>query len=464
LHPINISRLEGTIDDLNLITENIVNNKSAQPALTNILNFKIKNLNNNFKMIRTSNKRSKRWDSLGRAWKWLAGSPDAEDLRIINSTLNSLINDDSEQIVVNQQIDNKLLVMTHKMNEMIAASNIQLNTTIEMESVKIIINIDTVNGMLETIQDAIINSKASLPHSRVLEVDEILKIKTLLNNQGIEVTRLEDVFDYTAAKVTANKDTLLYILEVPQMAGSATSLHVSSLPVKGAKIVNNPGHLIKFQDQLFTTKKPLEAVQLAVDVEDFEDTCIKPLVFGRRATCTVANDNYPAIHYIADGVLVATNMVDSNLTNNCGPENRQITGNFLLSFENCSITINKNVFTSLKVSNPQRDWASAFYDLEIVKKPLELHNVESLKEEALKLRKQVAVNSNLLNTWTPIILSKTTLLLVAIVWLITRRKRNQQLAINIQAQPVQPWQRWFRSAQMSTEDGCQTSAGGVMNA
>lgn len=47
--------------------------------------------------------RTKRWDTIGTVFKWVAGTPDADDLRLINSSMNSLIVETNKQILINQQ-------------------------------------------------------------------------------------------------------------------------------------------------------------------------------------------------------------------------------------------------------------------------------------------------------------------------------------------------------------------------
>lgn len=45
-------------------------------------------------------KRQKRWDAVGTVWKFIAGSPEAQDLKLINSIINDLIYDNNKQVKI----------------------------------------------------------------------------------------------------------------------------------------------------------------------------------------------------------------------------------------------------------------------------------------------------------------------------------------------------------------------------
>lgn len=447
IHPINLTRIEKTIIDLSSFANEF---PSKSSPLFKTLDLKIKNLEDNFQMLKP--KRHRRWNALGTAWKWLAGSPDANDLHIINSTMNQLIDGNNDQITVNQQLDNRLLQLTSKMNEIVALENLKFPVLKELEVLKLIVKIDSINDILSNLQDAIVSAKLSLPHNRILTIHEILEVKTLLSRQGVDVTSLEEVFDYTIPKVITNTESLLYILQIPQMSDNASSIMIRPLTVNGEKIAQHPTYLIQFKQQLFTTIKPFDTIQLSHYIEKFDDTCIHPLISGRNSSCTVFTNHSPEIKYLTEGKIVLDNVVNFNLTSNCGPHDRTLTGNFLISFQNCTIAINNEQFTLTETTLEAQDMQAAFYDLHINRTILELHNIETLKTEALLTRKKLQHIFRNHQLWVWGLFTKTTVISFIVLTLICKKRRptptNQQ-----------PWQLWLQT--QKNEDVLETTPGEV---
>lgn len=461
IHPINLNRVKQTITDLDFLSTDFLASKAP---LSDILHFKLRNLHDNFKLLTPGEKRSKRWDKLGTAWKWLAGTPDADDLRIISSTLEQLIDNNNMQLLINHQIDNKLHMLTTKMNEVVALVNTYTNTSRELEVLKLITSIDAVNKVLEGIQDAVVAAKISLPHSRIFSIDEIARAEQLLTTQGIAVDTYEDVLTLATPKVTTNSETLLYILHLPQLSDLATSLLVLPITLQGHKLATTPLNLIKLNTELYRTKTPHSTVQLASDIEKFEDDCISPLIFGRNSTCTFIPARNPDVSYILDGKVLVNAAINANLSSTCGPENRTLPGTFLLSLNNCTVNIDDKQFSVSELKTEPQDLFLATYDGTLKKQIVELHNVETLKEEALATRHQLSSLFYRQNVVTWAVFTKTsvlTMLILALVVIPCLRRRHP--TIQVTNQPSQPWQLWMRTLRnKKNEDVPSTTPGGVM--
>lgn len=86
IHPINLTTIKETIELFNFA----VNNSDLEDSLfEHVIKKKIDKINLSFNRIVPS-RRYKRWESLGKAWKYVSGSPDADDLKVINSLIISL--------------------------------------------------------------------------------------------------------------------------------------------------------------------------------------------------------------------------------------------------------------------------------------------------------------------------------------------------------------------------------------
>lgn len=131
----------------------------SHPELTTLLKRKTDDIKNNIKQLKPR-QRPKRWDALGRAWKWMSGSPDADDLEIITKSMNEVVDNSNKQITINDdvfksldnltEITNYLFNITEKNSKHISEESRVLN---------LILNLDIINQEIENIQEAIILAK-----------------------------------------------------------------------------------------------------------------------------------------------------------------------------------------------------------------------------------------------------------------------------------------------------------------
>lgn len=347
MHPINLTTIRNSIDYL---TSTFYNNLDNKNPLGEIVKHKIKILYNNFIQISPVERhRSKRWDQIGATWKWLAGSPDAQDLRIINSTLNELISQNNDQFDINNRINKRISELTTNINRII--SNMKTNELDnEISAIITIINVDIINKLLEDIQDAIILSKTSITANRVLSIQEISFIKSLLKDQGVEVDLPDEALQYVTPKFAVNQQSLLYILHVPRLDnGTASVVQVHPLVHKNQIIYNYPEYVIRRDKALYVTSHPYEFVQKTAYLRQVHDTCIYPLFFGKESECNSTYTNRTTQLLITDTILLIQNANNNTLRSNCGPDDRTLVGNFLLTFSECTITFNNQTFENNEV-------------------------------------------------------------------------------------------------------------------
>lgn len=114
----------------------------------------IKKLGQSFRKLQPS-ARTKRWEQLGQIWKYISGSPDAEDLRIINSTSNKLIDQNAKQIKINHMFEDRLNNLTTKFNHLTSSlNNLSSENKREFESVGLLFSLDEFTQQLENLEEA----------------------------------------------------------------------------------------------------------------------------------------------------------------------------------------------------------------------------------------------------------------------------------------------------------------------
>lgn len=337
IHPINLTNLEYTIDTLtNLIYKREHNNNFLQ----SITKHKVRELYTNFHQIKPSRAttRSKRWDAIGTTWKWIAGTPDADDLRILNLTMNQLIHQNNEQYRINEQIDERLQKLTNTVIQLAEDRHSNKAILSELDTVIILMNIDTVNKILLDIQDTILFTKTATVNSKILSLKEVKTILSMLQDQGVLIDIPDMALELVTPKVTANENTILYILKVPQLEKKELFVNqIIPLNINNAVITSLPKHIIKYGKKLFTTTTPRAYVQRSTFINEINDSCIYPMIMGTDSHCNTSEETSTQTTLISDNTLLINNAKGNVLSNTCGPNNKTLTGNFIITFTNCTI-------------------------------------------------------------------------------------------------------------------------------
>lgn len=385
IHTINLTDLELTI---NLLTNSAYTNIDDKNHLTKIMKYKVKQLYSNLYQLKPSkHQRHKRWDMIGTTWKWIAGSPDAEDLRIINTTMHQLIKENNNQYRVNDQIGLRIQQLTNSIAQTLTNNKIIMN---EIDVLTMIVNIDTVNNILTNIQDAILLSKALVTSSKILSPKEIHTIKQLIEQQGVPIEMPDEAFNLVTPKFTVSADTLLYILQLPQLEKEESKvIRILPLTINNAKIKNYPKFLVKTRRELFTTSNPDEFVQRSSFIERFNDACIAPLVLGTRSRCNTTSDTETHTNLLSNNLMLITNAKNHHLDSNCGPDNRTVEGNLLISFSNCSIFFNGQTISSSELFTQPDVLEGALHNLIMESQQIRNHNIETVHNNTIMNRKQL---------------------------------------------------------------------------
>lgn len=385
IHPINLTDLEITINQL---TSLVYNKEKNNNVLTQIGKHKIRELYSNFLQIKpVTHKRTKRWDIIGTTWKWIAGSPDAQDLRIIDRSLNQLVEENNHQIKINKQIGDSISELTSAINQIIEKQHINQIVLDEIDVITTLLNIDTINKILINIQEAILFAKMHVTNSKMLSSKEIHLVKTILNNQGVEIEIPEEALNLVTPKMVANTNTLLYILHVPELEPEeGTILRIYPVNQNDTVIKNYPQFIIKQNKQLLTTSKPENYVQLHIYTKEFKDSCIHPLIMGNEPHCVMESNEDTSAQLISNNKVLITNAKNQELRSNCGPTNRHLYGNFVISFSNCTIIFKGQNFTSMEKISEMETYQGALHDLIINKEISKNHDVAKIEEVALSNR------------------------------------------------------------------------------
>ncbi|XP_058064546.1 uncharacterized protein LOC131214181, partial [Anopheles bellator] len=132
----------------------------------------------------------------------------------INSSMNSLIDQNDKQIRINSALETRLKNATKAINSILDFHN---KTTEGFESINLIFHLDELTQQVEIIEEAITLARRNIPSSRIISPDEITLAQEFLKNSGLATNLIDDILDISTAYVLFGKDEIIYTLKVPRI-------------------------------------------------------------------------------------------------------------------------------------------------------------------------------------------------------------------------------------------------------
>lgn len=320
--------------------------------LSSIVKVKSKKLHSMFKKLRPS--RQKRWESLGRAWKYVSGSPDADDLVIINSTLNSLIDQNNKQVRINSALEIRLKNITEAINSIANIQGNFQNKIIEgFDSVNLIFNLDELIDQLEVLEEAVTLARSNIPSSRIISPDEITIAQEFLKNSGLRMSLLDNILDISSAYVLFGKDEIIYTLKIPRVKETEYQLcYIEPVISNNHRIHLTTMYYLKGPNSFLSstpcTRYKNEYVCKSSQLEP-PGECIQQLVAGKPASCPIEKVyNQDVIKRINDANILIS-VTNITLTSNCSGQGRDLQGSYLIQFSGCTIKLNNEEYSNSNV-------------------------------------------------------------------------------------------------------------------
>uniref|UniRef100_A0AAG5DU30 Uncharacterized protein n=1 Tax=Anopheles atroparvus TaxID=41427 RepID=A0AAG5DU30_ANOAO len=197
----------------------------------------------------------------------------------------------------------------------------------------------------------------------------------VLEDQGINVNLPDEALQLVKPKIAVSDDTLLYILQVPQLEKEVYDLlQIHPLNVNDSIISQYPALVIKGKRGIFTSTTPDEYIQRPGNIRQYEDDCISNLLEGKKSSCKTKSANSTVINTIAEGTLLINNAKNESLKFNCGPDEKIITGNYLIRFTQCTVNIQNLSFQSTTTIDKTEPFWGAVSKTTVTLQPTELQD------------------------------------------------------------------------------------------
>lgn len=318
--------------------------------LSNVLKIKVHKLHSIIAKVKPIY-RNRRWEVLGKVWKYVSGSPDAEDLTVINATMNSLINQNDKQIRINDAIEHRINNITQKLNSLLKYQDNFTSETIDgFNSVKLVFNLDELIYQLEIIEEAITLARRNIPSSRIISPGELDVARQFLSNNGLGHNIVENVLDIASVYVIYSKEKIIYTLKIPRIKDVAYKLNfIEPVVTNNLRIQLNANFYLKGPKPYLSRTPCSKSKDLFIcsssQIEPITE-CIQQLITEQTANCTMERTYGKNIIRRIDDANIVVNDADLLLSSNCSTQERKLQGSFLIQFQHCTLKLNGEEYTN----------------------------------------------------------------------------------------------------------------------
>ncbi|XP_055619049.1 uncharacterized protein LOC129764211 [Toxorhynchites rutilus septentrionalis] len=336
-------------------------------------------------------RRHKRWNSLGTAWKFLAGSPDANDLKIINSSINNLISNNNEQIKINREINLQLKEAIFKTKKAIEVFNVG---SAEMYCTKMLFHLNFLSEKIGLIIDTIMLAKLGIVNEQILSSKEIEILIADLARENVTVHTAVQATNYATTSVASNNLEIALIIKMPKL-DPRTFSKVRLVPIiHENKRIHIPDQLFLFHNEEIYQISSIEPTVFDLHETHLENTtCIPNLLKGKLAICNfTSNPIEEEIFFLDEQHILVNTIKNFTLSLNCGITGRNLSGSYVIFFNNCQIYINNVLYSKRVKSLPGNPIQLPLDGIE-VKKHQEILNIslEHLHNLHMETRKELDV-------------------------------------------------------------------------
>lgn len=334
-------------------------------------------------------RRQKRWNSLGTGWKFIAGSPDANDLKIINSSINQLITNNNEQIRINRALNLQMKELVFKTKDAIDLSN---SKSSEIYSINIFLNLKYLAEKLAHIVDSITLAKLGILNEKILSQNEIDVLYQDLSKQNITLHNVLEALSFADTTIATNTKELALLIKTPILDKRIfNKIHVYPITSNHKQIHLAKRNYLNHHTGNYIVNS-LESFIYKVHETEFDDSrCVPNLLSEQQASCNYTmNPSDEEVIPINDGNIILNTNQNVSFSSNCGIRNRALTGTFLISFHDCEVTIN-NISYSNTIQNMAESPIQLPLDGISIQKQFTIANLslEHLHSLHLEMRKEM---------------------------------------------------------------------------
>lgn len=451
VHIIDLELYLANVEKIQKSVEIINKNKSLM-TLTEITNFKYRELERQLNVILPRN-RNRRGiiNGLGTIIKSITGNMDDSDAILINKQLETLKEnqdilgtENAQQIMINKEVTQRFENITKHINDQqeilenflnkyqMALSNKVRSEQDTIQYMQYIyqtnFNIDTLKSHLQDIAESIQLAKLNIISKQILNPLELTYIFNNLEKNNITTTSFEEVYSLLELQAYYNHSKIIFNIKMPIPSQEIFSLHhLIPLPINKTHTIHLPKPYVLLSNLFMQyLDKPCLMINEVYYCKKTNlkkisnDDCIPNLVKNHQATCELEEQQWQTqIMQPEDHFIVLIDVPNTKLKTTCGIDQKIISGNSLIHYENCDIIINNIQYSS----KPHIFWdkieiiPSSFIEINGTK-TLEKLSLHKLEKYNMKNQKTIDILNLRTEHQSSIFLGSTTLIIIVIVIII----------------------------------------------
>lgn len=327
----------------------------------------------------TPNNRQKRGliNLVGNAWKYLFGTMDNTDQEDITNHFNTVdtnihnsITNLNQQIKINDHLNKTILLIRdtlaqnqknsmHFMEGLHKSVRDILKRTIYLESLLIL---TTIRNHIEHIQNYITTAQNGISDASILTKQEI-------EDYEINISKIK----YLRTAILEKNNELIFVIKIPKTFQYVQIITIIPMPYLNKEIEAGIENTFIYNNETFTYK---------------ENNYINECRISKHCTITktcklVKNDNTEIIN-INDQTIIVKNARNNTITNNYNNTKNVLNGNFLIQYNNCTLTIankkfsNQNKMYLDKIIVPK--FRNITFNSTLTMEEVKLKTIQNLKE------------------------------------------------------------------------------------
>ncbi|XP_053675583.1 uncharacterized protein LOC128725832 [Anopheles nili] len=323
--------------------------------------------------ITTPIRRSKRWDTIGTVWKFIAGNPDANDLKLINTTMDDLIKNNNIQVRFNKDLTLQLTEMLLRVKD---ALQLYKDSSADFHSLYILMNLKYLTEKLGLITDSITLAKVGITNPRILNSQETDLMMIDIRKQNITVHTISEALAYTNTKIATNNNELLFIISCPRLRKNILNkIQVYGINNIGKQIHVPHPYYLSHKSQMFIVASLDKEFYNTEDLQEDNTTCIPAIIKGQPASCDfISNPSTQEVITLDRSHLLISSSVWFIFDTTCGIRERNLTGSFIVAYEDCNIFFNNKTISSNTISFPGSPINLPIYELRSEMKQIHLES------------------------------------------------------------------------------------------
>jgi len=429
IHTINLTRYDELFEESQNMLKNFDEKLKAYPLLKHDTN-EIEKLLKIFHTLHVRQKRSLNF--LGSIWKFIGGSPDHDDLVLLQNREEALTQNQNDQVNINEKIQEHINSLTDKINQIIRTENKIIRENSENESILelLIIRNRIIISDLTNILNGIAFSKMNIINPLILNIEEINKIIQIDN-----ILPIADLLMVTKVKIYSSDNEIKYFLKIPKV--KQLCKYVELYPViKNNNIISiETNTMAKCDDSYIPITNCEKAINTLLCEIMGNAKCSIALMNNNKASCsTETAKQISKIHTIDDGVIndASAQVTEENKSPVLVPK-----GTYVIKFNSKVLINNTSYETSKKaITEPISPKLvllnftshNEIITLDYVHK-LHINNTKRL----LLLLKEANMTSNI--TWLAVAVLSIMVITIVLVFIM---KNSTRLIINNKSTETQP--------------------------